>query len=796
VSLELGACLPECGLNSLPRSGVLWNKHIQEKVWTSRTSERYKKEDKMTMNLHNLGICGLLLFFVAAACSLGGVGARRASPVPTATQAVEPQSLPSEAPTAAPPQSPPTGAPAAAPLPGGGPVYVIAPPERGGFAPAKPYQSQVSPAVPPYNTDLRGVANPQLAQDLSEPQRALLQQAGFVVRPTNTAQIYQIYQDLDKRSEPVFVTTDALLHSYHILYDYTLRFAEINHFVADLQGLTKAMLSAAEAQMEGTTGDVQAAARRNLAFFAVAASLLDLAFTPPAPVKDLVSQELALIAAHDGFAQSPIFGYKEDYSQYVPRGHYTRNETFERYFRAMMWFGRIGFRLRPGEDPGSIAAGRMETRQAILIVAALHGSQVGDEPAVKVWERIYEPTVFFVGATDDLNVYDYSTLIRQVYGERFSAGDLADEARLDSFIAEAQKLRPPRILSGYVTDQQDVVAATRGFRFMGQRFVPDSYIFQQLVYNKVGTQDEPRGMPRGLDIPAALGSQRAYEILDTLYKETHYANYATQMEKMRQEFAALPPEQWTENLYWSWLYSLRPLLEVKGEGYPAFMQSAPWVDKDLHTFLGSWTELRHDTILYAKQSYAVFATAIQPPPTPAHGYVEPRPEVFGRLAALARQTREGLDARGLLNDEFRGKLSRMETLLTSLTQMAEKELAGQPLSEEEQARIRQIGGVLEELTTFTQEVEGKLTSEADERMAIVADVHTDPNTGQALEEGVGDAFLIYVIAPVDGRPTVTKGGVFSYYEFTQPMSARLTDEAWQALSPKPEQPAWTQTFIK
>ena len=62
----------------------------------------------------------------------------------------------------------------------------------------------------------------------------------------------------------------------------------------------------------------------------------------------MVDKELALIEAHQGYADSPLFGYKEDYSQYVPRGHYTRNDQFKTYFKAMMWYGRIGFRLQPG----------------------------------------------------------------------------------------------------------------------------------------------------------------------------------------------------------------------------------------------------------------------------------------------------------------------------------------------------------------------------------------------------------------------------------------------------------------
>ena len=162
----------------------------------------------------------------------------------------------------------------------------------------------------------------------------------------------------------------------------------------------------------------------------------------------------------------------------------------------------------------------------------------------------------------------------------------------------------------------------------------------------------------------------------------------------------------------------------------------------------------------------------------------------------------------MLAAEHSDELERLESLLLSLKTMAEKELSppsfppkvggdeGRALSEEEYELIRNIGGILEGITTFSAKVEEQITSEADERMAVVADVHTDVNSGQVLEEGVGDAFVIYVVAPVEGQLAVTQGGVFSYYEFTYPMDNRLTDEAWQKLEPKPDLLVWTESFVR
>ena len=680
-----------------------------------------------------------------------------------------------------------------------------------GFASIEAEPITIKPSVSAYKTDPRAALNQETVLNWLNPaQLKALEEVGLVIIPTGQKQIYDVYTNAKNSGLPAFVTTDALLHTFHILYDYTLRRVEYDHFVAGLKALMAAMLSAAEAQAKEASKlkPLVEAATRNVAFFAVAGRLLDPQARVPAGVRDMVDQELALIEAHEGLVGSPIFGYDEDYSQYVPRGHYTRNETFERYFRAMMWLGRMMFRLRPGEKPELVEMGRRETRQALLIVAALQNAKVGSEPALAVWERIYEPTVFFVGKADDLSIYEYSEVVSKAFGNQLDLDALADDARLDAFIEAARSLRPPKIVSSLVLDVENPAVVTKGFRFMGQRFVPDSYIFQQLVYDKVkGYQGagKPftlesslagaiRAFLRGLDIVAVLGSERALAILQA-EGDTAYEGYDAQMAKLRAEFAGLPPEQWTENLYWNWLHALRPVLEPKGEGYPTFMRSPAWRDKNLNTFLGSWAELRHDTILYAKQSYTIMATGAPPEPPKLPGYVEPEPEVWNRLLYLVRLMQAGLGDRGLLDQEFKERIAGLEKLVGGLRDISLAELANQPLSEAQASLIENIGGWLKAITTFEERTQKEITSAADERMAIVADVHTDPNSGQVLEEGVGDPLSLYVVVPSEGGTYIAVGGIFAHYEFKQPMAARLTDEAWQALEPKPAFAPWFGALV-
>ena len=149
--------------------------------------------------------------------------------------------------------------------------------------------------------------------------------------------------------------------------------------------------------------------------------------------------------------------------------------------------------------------------------------------------------------------------------------------------------------------------------------------------------------------------------------------------------------------------------------------------------------------------------------------------------------------------ETRDNLERLELLLTHLATIAEKELADSSLTQEEQDVILYYGGLLEGLTIAAadkDEVEGRAFVE-DEEAAVIADVATDPN-GLVLEEGVGRIFEIYVVAEIEGQAILTKGGVFSYYEFPWPMSDRLTDEAWRemlATGQAPNRPHWTRSFI-
>jgi hypothetical protein len=89
----------------------------------------------------------------------------------------------------------------------------------------------------------------------------------------------------------------------------------------------------------------------------------------------------------------------------------------------------------------------------------------------------------------------------------------ADQSLFAQFMEKAETLPPPQINSMWVWIWQDQDQVTKGFRFMGQRFTLDAYVFGQVMWRKVGTVEQPRDLPKSLDLLAAMGSDEAYRLL-------------------------------------------------------------------------------------------------------------------------------------------------------------------------------------------------------------------------------------------------------------------------------------------
>ena len=650
-----------------------------------------------------------------------------------------------------------------------------------------------------YHPDYAYLFEPQYKSEWNDPTllRDALVKNGFAIKKdSGHDEFYELYEDNRYFFFPNFVTVDSLMHTYHLYFAHLMKNTEKDYLADKLKELSAQMLAKSTEQYNALKGTKwESAALRNLEFFCIGAYLQDE--TVAAPVDDAdfaaaVKAEIDKINGAEAIDDCVVSGLKEDYTQYKPRGYYEGDEQLEKYFKAMMWYGRIPMAL---DDEDMV-------RSACLISSAL----ASDDEA---WKSIYSVTSFFAGASDDPGYDQFCAVIEQCYGSVPDAATLSsDDTAFAKVFLAAKELDPPAVNSVPVMEGDDPVIPS--FRFMGQRFTVDAAIMQKLIFSAVkeNSNGDRRYLPDTLDTAAALGSDQAVAIL----KEQgayEFENYEKNMNAATEHFNNEDPKIWNNSLYAGWLNTLRPLFESKGEGYPMFMQSAEWDKRNLECFAGSFAELKHDTILYSKSVMAEMGGGYDTPPDD-RGYVDPEPKIYSRFIFLSNNTLKGLANLGMLSERDEDNLNRLSEIARRLLEISEKELKAESLSDDDYEWIRNYGGYIEH---FWNEVNNPDESQEEvypENVPcpVIADIATDPN-GSILEVGTGYAQTMYVVFPIDGELHVGSGSVYSFYQFEAPMSDRMTDSEWRQIlrggyvddnwewvetEPAPDQPEWTQSY--
>ncbi len=638
-----------------------------------------------------------------------------------------------------------------------------------------PLKIEANVPVIKIQSSLSNIENLNQFGNLNDVQKEMIEKNGFVVNPTDSQQLFYIYEANTYNRIPSFITTDSVLQLYHIFYDYTLRQTEAEKLYIELKELNKNMVDILNQKYQDTKNQKdKELVGKTLAYFALCEKLLGEDSSLPDEIKTLVEEDYANVKA-ESKTLSSITGTDVDYSLFKVRGHYTRSDELKAYFGAMSMYGVVPFIL--SDSVGK----RNEDGAYMSIIATEALEELPKEKGMDLWEDIYTITEFFVGSTNDINPMEFGAIVKAAYGEMPETKDIA--GGMDKLYAELDKVGQAKIKNSSIG---------LCFRFMGQRYIPDSEILSRL-------SNEKRPFPSGLDVMAVFGSQRAEEILDSLYNPSkEWDGYKKEYNKVKSEFDERSIKDKTGNIYTTWLYSLESLNQRFPEGYPNFMRNKAWESKSLATALGSWAELRHDTILYGAQSSVECGGEEEEPPK-VTGYVEPNPEFYNRLIWLTKQTMEGLSQRNGISDSMKEKCENIIELLEFLKKCSIKELKGESLTYEENDTLMTYGGTLEYLSSSIAEAQDwyQIESDTDKNMAQIADIHSANTSGGMgyLEVGVGNAAEIYVVVPIEGKLYLTRGAVFDYFEFIG--NERLTDEAWQNMVKRPpKRPLFVEDYMQ
>ena len=130
-------------------------------------------------------------------------------------------------------------------------------------------------------------------------------------------------------------------------------------------------------------------------------------------------------------------------------------------------------------------------------------------------------------------------------------------------------------------------------------------------------------MPSALFVPAALGDKTARDFADQYLQQLsppfspeETAGFNGRLQEVAADLGKIKDPEWFSSVGGAWLKLLGTLTSSYGPGYPLYMQDRLFPVKQVESFLGSYTELKHDTLLYAKQNYAERAAAGMKAPRP------------------------------------------------------------------------------------------------------------------------------------------------------------------------------------
>jgi hypothetical protein len=276
---------------------------------------------------------------------------------------------------------------------------------------------------------------------------------------------------------------------------------------------------------------------------------------------------------------------------------------------------------------------------------------------------------------------------------------------------------------------------------------------------------------------------------------------------------------WSANLYNEWLTMLRALsptaelADPAAAGLPAIAATEAWGRRILNTQLASWSQLRHDTLLYAKQSYTSGASCEFP-----DAMVDPYPELYAALESFATY---GLSLAELTTPEteylatsITSYFQALGTIAGSLKGMAEHQRTGEPFTAEQLAFINDAVVINEVHSGCVAELQPSgwyarlfySQARALEQDPIIADVHTQPtdeagnDLGRVLHVATGLPRLMIVTADTCVGPRAYVGVVSSYYEPITDGWMRLTDSEWATRATstgadKPQEVRWMADLV-
>ena len=454
----------------------------------------------------------------------------------------------------------------------------------------------------------------------------------------------------------------------------------------------------------------------------------------------------------------------QDFTQFKPRSHYTTDSLLKTYFMWMKWLMREKFYFKNFEL----------AKSALILVNNLDQNDLQDIENIQTFVKK------LIWWDDDVNIFDIKKFLKENWLQ-------TDQNIVKKFNKNLQNkllnLKKQLIISTsyqtnnyYEKDEQQIHNDTIGFVFFGEKFTIDSYIFDKLTAGNAETQGiQKPSVTTALVIPYILNNNSIAAKLTKLWLKNYWINEIKKqwyLEEAKKLIEKVQHFDFSKNIYSKWLNLLNYIFVKQDKNLPYFEKDPLYQIRKLLTYLWSYTELKHDTLLYVKQAYAELwggweecKITITPPSLPVpKWYVEPNIDLINQLIKLSEETNKIMKSDNFL--EFTKQLK-------FLKQIALAELLNKKISDEDFEKLRLIN--FAKLLTPKKIIWQPLQKE--ERWAIIADIFTSLDFWPLYEALWRPNLLLLMIKDINWSRIVI-WPVYTHYEFYKNWK-RLTDENWQ-----------------
>lgn len=353
-------------------------------------------------------------------------------------------------------------------------------------------------------------------------------------------------------------------------------------------------------------------------------------FTAPAYLTDTISKEMTLInrgIRNDKPVRSPALLYTRDYREFEVPKEYAANGRLRNFYLANTWANSI-FPLfyKNADCPDCL----LDYEDWVINQAAAHliaRDLNANQDLKNRWAKIHKIIAFMGNLRQELTYLEYQKSFIELFGDPetetakkwVSAGKLTSPAPFrtieDVFdVANSNRDKELKALGdkiagvtfdiykGGLDRNTPEGKAASGMRMLAVSFDPTKYVYNQLLYDKVGPHlnfdykiKDYKNVTTCVGTGRVTNRCRAFglDIINAVFDEpiksdyfkinTNYKNYGNQAPIIRKHFNSFDALGWNNNLYWASLDLSRQMLNNHRIDNLPYTQTDAWVDVNLIT---------------------------------------------------------------------------------------------------------------------------------------------------------------------------------------------------------------------